>query len=241
MAESGVPLKIRHNAVLGYFVETTRQDGRAAVARRRSNATFIHRQTLANQVRFTTVELAELDARIAQAAERALAIEVETFEAWRAAASQRWPGRSRPRPRPWPARRRRRPGRMGRGRRRACRPVVDRSPAFEAEAAPPPGGRGRGHAAPASPSRPTTAAWTAPGDGCAAPVDRHRPEHGRQVDLPAPERAAGRAGPGRLLRARQAAAAGRRRPAVQPRRAPATTWRAAARPSWPRWSRPPPS
>ena len=33
------------------------------------NATFIHRQTLANQVRFTTVELADLDARIAQAAD----------------------------------------------------------------------------------------------------------------------------------------------------------------------------
>ena len=47
------------------------------------NAAFIHRQTLANQVRFTTVELAELDARIAQAAERALAIEIETFEIWR--------------------------------------------------------------------------------------------------------------------------------------------------------------
>ena len=37
-------------------------------------------------MRFTTVELAELDARIAQAAERALAIEIETFEAWRDAA-----------------------------------------------------------------------------------------------------------------------------------------------------------
>jgi DNA mismatch repair protein MutS len=50
------------------------------------NATFIHRQTLANQVRFTTVELAELDAKIAQAAERALAMEVAAFEAWREAA-----------------------------------------------------------------------------------------------------------------------------------------------------------
>ena len=38
---------------------------------------------MANQVRFTTVELADLDARIAQAAERALAIEAEIFEAWR--------------------------------------------------------------------------------------------------------------------------------------------------------------
>jgi len=44
---------------------------------------FIHRQTLANQVRFTTVELAELDARIARAADQALALELSVFEAWR--------------------------------------------------------------------------------------------------------------------------------------------------------------
>lgn len=84
-AESGVALKIRHNAVLGYFVETTAKAGEPLMAPP-LNATFIHRQTLANQVRFTTVELAELDARIAQAAERALAIELDTFEAWREAA-----------------------------------------------------------------------------------------------------------------------------------------------------------
>ncbi len=81
-AESGVALKVRHNAVLGYFVETTAKAAEPLMAPP-LNATFIHRQTLANQVRFTTVELAELDARIAQAAERALAMEVATFEAWR--------------------------------------------------------------------------------------------------------------------------------------------------------------
>jgi DNA mismatch repair protein MutS len=84
-AESNVALKIRHNAVLGYFVETTAKAAEPLMTAP-LNATFIHRQTLANQVRFTTVELAELDAKIAQAAERALAIEVETFEAWREAA-----------------------------------------------------------------------------------------------------------------------------------------------------------
>ncbi len=84
-AESGVPLKIRHNAVLGYFVETTANKA-DPLFQAPLNATFIHRQTLANQVRFTTVELADLDARIAQAGERALAIELETFEAWRQAA-----------------------------------------------------------------------------------------------------------------------------------------------------------
>ena len=85
VAESGVALKIKHNAVLGYFVETSAKAAEPLMTPP-LNATFIHRQTLANQVRFTTVELAELDARIAQAAERALAMEVATFEAWREAA-----------------------------------------------------------------------------------------------------------------------------------------------------------
>ncbi len=85
--DSGVALKVRHNAVLGYFVETTAKAAEPLMTAP-LNATFIHRQTLANQVRFTTVELAELDAKIAQAGERALAIELETFEAWREAARE---------------------------------------------------------------------------------------------------------------------------------------------------------
>ena len=84
-ADSGVALKIRHNAVLGYFVETSAKAGEPLMTAP-WNATLIHRQTLASQLRFTTVELAELDARIAQAAERALAMELATFEAWREAA-----------------------------------------------------------------------------------------------------------------------------------------------------------
>ena len=82
VADSGVPFKIKHNAVLGYFLETT---ARAAepLLRPTGDSPFIHRQTLANQVRFTTVELSELDAKISQAGHRALAIEGETFETWR--------------------------------------------------------------------------------------------------------------------------------------------------------------
>ncbi len=72
-------LKIRHNNVLGYFVEVTAQHGDKLMAPP-LNATFIHRQTLAGQVRFTTTELGELEARIASAADRALGIELETFE-----------------------------------------------------------------------------------------------------------------------------------------------------------------
>jgi DNA mismatch repair protein MutS len=70
-------LKIRHNNVLGYFVEVTAQHGDKLMA---ANATFIHRQTLAGQVRFTTTELGELESKIASAAERALGLELDIFD-----------------------------------------------------------------------------------------------------------------------------------------------------------------
>src|SRR5262249_4008096 len=72
-------LKIRHNNVLGYFVEVTAQHGDKLTSAP-WNATFIHRQTLAGQVRFTTTELSGLEAKIANAADRALGLELETFE-----------------------------------------------------------------------------------------------------------------------------------------------------------------
>jgi len=72
-------LKIRHNNVLGYFVEVTAQHGDKLMSAP-LNATFIHRQTLAGQVRFTTSELGETEAKIANAGERALNLELEVFE-----------------------------------------------------------------------------------------------------------------------------------------------------------------
>jgi DNA mismatch repair protein MutS len=72
-------LKIRHNNVLGYFVDVTAQHGDKLLSAP-LNATFIHRQTLAGQVRFTTTELGELEAKIANAADRALALELEIFD-----------------------------------------------------------------------------------------------------------------------------------------------------------------
>ena len=71
-------LKVRHNNVLGYFVEVTALHG-AALTKPPHAELFIHRQTLANAMRFSTPELAELEARIVQAADRALAIELEIF------------------------------------------------------------------------------------------------------------------------------------------------------------------
>src|ERR1051326_3234594 len=72
-------LKIRHNNVLGYFVDVTAQHGDKLMSAP-LNTTFIHRQTTAGQVRFTTTELGELEAKIANAAERALALELEIFD-----------------------------------------------------------------------------------------------------------------------------------------------------------------
>ena len=78
--ETGIKgLKIRHNNVLGYFVEVTAQHGDKLMAPP-LNATFIHRQTLAGQVRFTTTELGEIEAKIANAGDRALGLELEIFD-----------------------------------------------------------------------------------------------------------------------------------------------------------------
>jgi DNA mismatch repair protein MutS len=78
--ETGIRgLKIRHNNVLGYFVEVTAQHGEK-LRMPPHNGAFIHRQTLAGQVRFSSTELGELEAKIANAATRALGIELESFE-----------------------------------------------------------------------------------------------------------------------------------------------------------------
>jgi DNA mismatch repair protein MutS len=71
-------LKVRHNNVLGYFVEIGANHA-ASLSRPPHIETFIHRQTLANVMRFATPELAELEARIITAADRALALELEIF------------------------------------------------------------------------------------------------------------------------------------------------------------------
>ena len=73
-------LKVRHNNVLGYFVEVTGTHGDKLLGAP-LNETFIHRQTLASAVRFTTTELSETEAKITAAADRALAIELEVFNA----------------------------------------------------------------------------------------------------------------------------------------------------------------
>ena len=79
-AQTGIAaLKIKHNNVLGYFIETTATHADKMMAPP-LNATFIHRQTTANQVRFTTLELSDLEARILNAGQRALEIEKRLFD-----------------------------------------------------------------------------------------------------------------------------------------------------------------
>jgi len=74
-----ISLKIRHNNILGYFVETRARHGKTMLDEEMGK-TFIHRQTLANSIRFSTVELSQLEAEINAATERALEIELTIFD-----------------------------------------------------------------------------------------------------------------------------------------------------------------
>ncbi len=82
---TGIPsLKIKHNNVLGYFIETTATHAEKMLSAPLSER-FIHRQTTANAVRFTTVDLSELETRILNAGQRAQEIEKRLFEDLRSA------------------------------------------------------------------------------------------------------------------------------------------------------------
>ena len=71
-------LKVRHNNVLGYFVEVTALNAKALTEEPHKQE-FIHRQTLINSMRFTTTELSEIEQKIVTAGDRALALEDEIF------------------------------------------------------------------------------------------------------------------------------------------------------------------
>lgn len=77
-------LKIKHNNVLGYFIETTATHAEKMLAPSLSGR-FIHRQTTASQVRFTTLELSALETRILNAATHALDIEKRLYDSLKAA------------------------------------------------------------------------------------------------------------------------------------------------------------
>ena len=76
--ETGITsLKVKHNNVLGYFIEVTSTHAQKMLAQ---SERFIHRQTTANQIRFTTQDLSDLETRILNAASAALEIEKRLFE-----------------------------------------------------------------------------------------------------------------------------------------------------------------
>ncbi len=76
-------LKIKYNNVLGYFIEVTSKHADALMVGKghdnQKENKFVHRQTMANAVRFTTPELAELERDILSAAEKIVAIENSIF------------------------------------------------------------------------------------------------------------------------------------------------------------------
>ncbi|HRQ81150.1 MAG TPA: DNA mismatch repair protein MutS, partial [Azospirillaceae bacterium] len=71
-------LKIKHNNVIGYHIEVTAQHADKLHSGKHRDL-FIHRQTMANAVRFGTVELSELERKISEARDRALAVEGDLF------------------------------------------------------------------------------------------------------------------------------------------------------------------
>lgn len=78
-------LKIKHNFILGYFIEVSPTFADKAMnandpAQGPDSRLFIHRQSLATAARFTTVELAELDKKISEASTRAVQNELTLFE-----------------------------------------------------------------------------------------------------------------------------------------------------------------
>lgn len=75
-------LKIKHNNVLGYFIEVPSGHADKTLSPPLSEW-LIHRQTTANAVRFTTVELSGLETRILNAGSRAQELESEVFQALR--------------------------------------------------------------------------------------------------------------------------------------------------------------
>ncbi|MEB8388925.1 DNA mismatch repair protein MutS [Rhodobacteraceae bacterium KMM 6894] len=87
--ETGITsLKIKHNNVLGYFIDITATHADKMLKPPLSER-FKHRQTTANQLRFTTPELSEIETRILNAGGRALEIEKRLYDTLKVAILER--------------------------------------------------------------------------------------------------------------------------------------------------------
>ena len=226
-------LKIRHNAVLGYHVEVSARHADRLMA---PDSGFTHRQTLAGVVRFNSPELHEEASRVVEAGAHALAAEAAHAEELTGLAVAAAPqitataeaiaridvaashahraaegGWTAPQLTDEP-----------------CLEIeAGRHPVVESRACSDTGERFVANDLSMGPTRPVVA--------------DHRPEHGRQIDLPPADRADRSARAGRQLRPRGRARRSGSSTACSAASARPTISRAAARPSWSRWSRPPPS
>ncbi|MDW2958890.1 MAG: DNA mismatch repair protein MutS [Alphaproteobacteria bacterium] len=80
VAQTGVnTLKIKYNNILGYFIEVPSARADVLMA---PESGFIHRQTMAGNMRFTTSRLIDLDNDVRNAADKATAIEAEIIESF---------------------------------------------------------------------------------------------------------------------------------------------------------------
>ena len=71
-------LRIKHNGLLGYFIEVPQSIGEACLKGLMRD--FVHRQTMVDAMRFTSVELGALEQKISGAADRALVLEGAVFD-----------------------------------------------------------------------------------------------------------------------------------------------------------------
>ncbi|MEM8786608.1 MAG: DNA mismatch repair protein MutS, partial [Pseudomonadota bacterium] len=79
--ETGIgSLKIKHNNVLGYFIEVSAAQGERLL--KAEGGPLAHRQTLANAIRFTSEELNALAGDIEAAQAKALGLERAHFDRW---------------------------------------------------------------------------------------------------------------------------------------------------------------
>src|SRR5262249_17877408 len=86
--ETGIPpLKLKHNNVARDYIDATSKQAETPMAPENAKR-FIHRQTNAGSIRFTTTELAELDAKIARAGDASLARELSLFKAFATQAAE---------------------------------------------------------------------------------------------------------------------------------------------------------
>ncbi len=224
--ETGIKtLRVRHNNILGFFIEVTQLNAKPLLSPPLSER-FRHRQTMANAVRFVTPELLETEGQIASASERALNLEQEIFAelAQDIAAAADALGAAAAALAELDVFASLAHLALEQG---YVRPVIDDSLAFEIRGGRHPvvqqalakNGEARLHRERLRSRQgwKRSARWIRAAAG-GAHLARDRAEHGRQIDVPAPERADHGHGADGIVRAGAVGSYRRRRPVVLARR-----------------------